>query len=111
MSEHRRMTNRAHALVRRELAAGRPVNTPFGPMTARPERCQCCQGVAVPVVSGGPNAGTEYPALIAHHYDGYGTREKDLSVMFVCRSCHGELHRQERLAAERRTQGVVELCG
>jgi hypothetical protein len=51
---------------------------------ARPSLCQLCE--EEPVAYGRKDI------TVAHHLNGYGTVEKDMSVIFVCRGCHADIH-------------------
>lgn len=82
-----RIMRRAHARVHAALKRGTPIPTPYGTVIGRPEDCQACGDV--PKHAGGP---LKQSGIEAHHYDGYGTPEKDLRVIFLCRSCHRGQH-------------------
>lgn len=73
---------RAHGRVNRHLAKGEALYTPVGLVTSRPLVCQWCE--KTPAIGG-----RDFPGVVAHHPIGYGNHESDLSVIFVCRSCHG----------------------
>lgn len=73
---------RAHGRLNKTLAKGLPLRTPLGPVCERPKVCQWCNKEPSPAARG-------MPGVVAHHAIGYGTYYTDLTVIFVCRSCHG----------------------
>ncbi len=83
----------AKGRVHNALKRGQGVTTPLGLIFSRPEACQIC-GFKPPVAR--CHMGGKQSNIQAHHYQGYGTLEKDLSVVFVCRPCHAVLHGKER---------------
>ena len=73
---------RAHQRMDRALKSASGVITPEGRMTSRPVTCQWCA----------KNPGTDAHGVTnirAHHYLPYGHGANDITVLFVCRSCHG----------------------
>ena len=76
---------KAHGRVGNHFLRGRIFKTPFGDIKKRPKNCQVCGKI--------PHSYGRIDIPVAHHYDGYGDNKKDLSVVFVCRSCHQKLHR------------------
>lgn len=73
---------RAHGRVSDALKRGKDVVTPEGNLSSRPSHCQWC-GVAPP-----PD-GKGNTRIVGHHLTGYGASANDLTVMFLCRKCHG----------------------
>jgi hypothetical protein len=74
---------RALGRVQNALYRKHGVCTPEGILLERPGKCQWCAAENV-------RQGRDFPSLVAHHLIGYGTRLSDLTVIFVCRSCHGK---------------------
>lgn len=72
---------RAHGRMDRMLKSGR-VCTPAGRLTERPTVCQWCDKAPVRLPARG------MPGILGHHLTGYGSREHDSTVIFVCRTCH-----------------------
>jgi hypothetical protein len=83
----------AHGRVTNALRRGQGVRTPFGQVYARPLACQMCGESPKPRTCH-MSRGTQ-SQIQAHHWKGYGTPEKDLTVVFVCRRCHAIFHRDD----------------
>ena len=71
---------KAHGRVNHAIKAG---------ILTRPDSCEDCGHTPKEAKCWG---GGRMSNMIAHHPNGYGTKEKDLTVVFVCRSCHGRRH-------------------